>query len=255
LFYHKKKYKWFIDIYAITFYNNQMLKGFAGFALKFIFCIIAALLQVGLPVLFLGITPNPLIYLDTVFIITITLLWGFKWGLISAAVSSILVPTLSIGLLGGIWQQYLFIPCFFATAFVTYLFMHLFPAELNLAGASSYLPSNQSRRKSSSFDRLMSAMIALILLAFALCVIISILGGCISTLIILWDNSMAASGNITPEATVPQLVPNMPLLAREILSRIPINIIDRLVSVFLGYGTARSIAVLISLTRKKFSHE
>jgi hypothetical protein len=94
----------------------------------------------------------------------------------------------------------------------------------------------------------MSAMIALILLAFVLCVVISILGGCISTIIIFLDNSAAAAGTITLGATVPELVPNMSLIAREILSRIPINIIDRLISVFVGYGVAR----LIGFVSQKF---
>jgi hypothetical protein len=223
-----------------------MREGFAGFALKFFFCVVAALLNSIIPTIFMGITPNPLVYLDTVLIITITFMWGLKWGIISAAVSSVLTPAVSILFFGGIWQQYLFIPCFFATAFVTYLFMRLFPAELNLADAS-IRTSNQTRRRNNAFDKVMATMIALIIMAFALCIVISILGGCISTLIIFLDNSMAASGNITPEATVPLLVPGMPLLVREILSRIPINIIDRLISAFVGYGAARSITALIGL--------
>jgi hypothetical protein len=42
----------------------------------------------------------------------------------------------------------------------------------------------------------------------------------------------------------------MPMLVREMLSRIPINIIDRLISAFVGYGAARGILALIRLKNK-----
>jgi hypothetical protein len=56
------------------------------------------------------------------------------------------------------------------------------------------------------------------------------------------------------EDLVPELVHSIPLLWREIFIRIPINIIDRMVSVFIAYVTALGIAALFSMANKLRSH-
>jgi hypothetical protein len=205
---------------------------------KLLFCVLAAFLHIWIPDALRGFVQF-ILYLDTIFIITITLMWGLQWGFISALVSSIVLDVIK----PLFWQEILFFPCFFATAFVTFRFMPLFPAK------------SSSPRRSTNFDRLFSTMIVLILLSFALCIVISILGGCISTFIISITPSLGDSAFFTPNVTLPQLTTGLHLLFREILIRIPVNIIDRLVSVFVGYGAAWGITSLIDYCKVKMRKE
>jgi hypothetical protein len=82
----------------------------------------------------------------------------------------------------------------------------------------------------------MDRVIALLILSFALCIAMSVLGGLSAALI-----KFRASADIDgPEFffNLALLRRNLPLVFVEILSRIPINVIDRLVSVFCAYGIA-----------------
>jgi hypothetical protein len=117
--------------------------------------------------------------------------------------------------------------------------MRFIPNELNLASASSVSSSNLY--KSSRFNAMMFTMRALILLSFALAVVISILGGIISAIINLISRPEVVEVIAVHSAPLtPSMFPErMYSVFKEILVRIPINIIDRLISVFAGYGIAR----------------
>jgi hypothetical protein len=190
------------------------------------------------------------LYLDTIFIIAITLLWGLKWGLITAGLSAVLAPVL----IGWGLPEYLYALCFIATAFTTYWFMCLFPAELWLSpelylSSRSLSPSQVRCRelflKTTTLEKALSITIVLIILAFALCIVISILSGSIAAIILSFSPFREAAGITAADDMVPLLAADTPLLFREILIRVPINIIDRLASVFIGYGAAKGIAALI----------
>jgi hypothetical protein len=96
-------------------------------------------------------------------------------------------------------------------------------------------------------------MIVLILLSFALCIAMSVLGGIIATFIQARASSQAAETAKTFSSAIlrPIMFPqgSLPLALAEILSRIPINIIDRLITAFAGYGIAVALNALLRRMR------
>jgi len=94
-----------------------------------------------------------------------------------------------------------------------------------------------------SFNSFIGVAAKLLVLAVLDCIVVSISGGIID--FIITRNS--APRPIFPEDTfkLGLLRNNVPVLATAILSRIPINIVDRFIAIFGGYG----ISVLY---RKRF---
>jgi hypothetical protein len=202
-------------------------------------CLAGALLNNAFPVL---AKPSyfPL-FLDTVFTVTLTLTGGLFWGTLTGALTNVIYNT---RFFWG-WEGYLFALCNIATAVVTWLFMRLFPRDLGwltLSGQGlSKSPGNNASRpaftstfKSRRFEVVADRVIVLFLLAFGLCVAMSIFGGLISGLIQTFNPVYAkepfVSGAISDW--------NLPLILTEIISRFPQNIIDRLITAFAGYGFA-----------------
>jgi len=214
----------------------------------FIFCIVGAFLNVGFHLLTTGENLLPL-YNDTVFTITVTLLGGPVWGSVTGALSNIIGHTNNFW---G-WEGYLFALCNIAVAIITWLFMRLFPKELNLTLSGTGRGGQEAVKfltpaKSRQLDRIMNCIFVLTFLSFALCFAISILGGTISFFIGLIRTFSEAGLSDNP-ASIPIMVHhNFPLLFKEILSRIPINIIDRIIAAFGGYGIAFVIAFLFRKT-------
>jgi hypothetical protein len=182
------------------------------------------------------------LFLDTVGTIAVTLIAGPVLGSIAGSLTTFIGDTINY----SNWDPwgpdgYLFALCHIATALVTWLFMRLFPKELSLAGNPKQL-SNSGR-----LNAVMNRMVILILLSFALCIVISILGGLISYFIGVIRSSSGEAAN--PAAVqsifyVEMFHAETPPVLREILSRIPINIIDRLISAFAGFGIAWCLARL-----------
>jgi hypothetical protein len=127
--------------------------------------------------------------------------------------------------------------CNAATALVTFLFIRLFPGELRFgAGKRVKTGEFEAVKDHSRPGPLMNTLVVLLLLSFVMCVVISILGGLTAVLIqFIWGNS-----NPGPELffKLALLRKTLPPVIVEILARIPLNIIDRLLSVFGGYGIA-----------------
>ena len=206
----------------------------------FLLCLAGALLNISLNKLSL-IAGLPL-YLDTVLTITITLLGGLFWGALCGTFTNLIGH--SIWFWG--WEGYLFILCNIATAFVTWLFICIFPRELSLA--FRYSPSAAKTAqpvsavfKSQRLGTLIDRMVVLILLAFSLCLAMSLLGGLLASLIHMIISSSADGLSVNPASESLSLImfpQNLPVILVEILSRIPINIVDRLISAFGGYGIA-----------------
>jgi len=191
-----------------------------------LFCIAGAFLNISFnKILTISGIGLPL-YLDTVLTITVTLFGGLFWGCLTGALTNIIGH--SIDFWG--WQGYLFALCNIATAFITWLFMRLFPQELKIT----------QRQKTTAY-KTMNLVVVLILLSFALCLAMSILGGLISALIQIITNSPADEMKL--KALLGEsMFSKLPVVLSEIISRIPINIIDRLLSVFLGFGVAFGIS-------------
>ena len=96
---------------------------------------------------------------------------------------------------------------------------------------------------------IMEKMIALIILSFVLSIAISILGGLIAAFIIYTDSVLLEERFVTGIFASTMFPHGFPLILTEILSRIPVNIVDRLISAFAGYGIA---LVSIKLALKRF---
>ena len=204
-----------------------------------LFCIAGALLNIALNMLFAGAVGLPL-YMDTVLTISVTLAGGLFWGVICGALTNLIGHTI---LFWG-WEGYLFILCNVATAIITAGFVRLFPRELSLAprAAAADTP-RRSRRLSVVIDR----MVVIIILSFCLCIAMSVLGGLIAALVQMLVHPAAGGEILNPaSATLSPVIfrYNIPLILTEILSRIPVNIIDRLVSAFGGYGIAAGLKAL-----------
>jgi hypothetical protein len=71
----------------------------------------------------------------------------------------------------------------------------------------------------------------------------SVLGGLISAFIQIWVNPSSIE---VPLVTAAMSDQKLPLILTEIISRFPINIIDRLITAFAGYG----FAVLIKICKQ-----
>jgi len=179
------------------------------------------------------------LFLDTILTITVTLICGLPWGMLCGALTNVIYHSI----FGYGWEAYLFTLCNIATAVVTWLFMRFFTREL----AVYKLDDTQQKSplfsaKSNFLSALMDRIIILILFSFALCLTMSILGGLIATFIIIINSSYTEVKGITGVLSATMFDHNVPLVIKEIISRIPINIIDRLISVFAGFGIAKLIA-------------
>jgi uncharacterized membrane protein len=175
------------------------------------------------------------LYLDTVFTMTVAFLGGPWWGALTGFCTNMMLHSIWYG--GPLY--YLFILCNIAVALVTALFVRLFPAELDVS-ASAAVPAPKSQRIVTLLDR----CIVLILLSFSLCIAISLLGGLTGTLI---KTIIPDPNSGTELRFLPTLIrKNLPLVLVETLSRIPVNVIDRPVSAFCAYITARLLRRVVN---------
>ena len=169
------------------------------------------------------------IFMDTIFTVSVTLMYGPLWGAVTGALTNLTGHTLKFW---G-WEGYIFALCNIATALITYFFMRLFPRDLDPRYDHAALP--QSRRYASLLERI----VVLMLLSFALCVGMSILGGLIASIIRSINITYTGEPGLSPNANFRMFPQSFPVIFEEILVRIPMNIIDRLIAAFCGYGIAR----------------
>jgi len=167
------------------------------------------------------------LYLDTVFTVSVTLIGGLFWGILCGTITNIFIHTYIF----WEWEGYLFTICNIATALITWLFMRLFPRELALPYQPNML--HKSRR----LEGIMSRMVVLILLSFALCIAMSILGGLITVFISYIGYARDTTHINAPLGSI-LFSEDAPIVIVEILARIPVNIVDRLITALLGYGAA-----------------
>jgi len=185
------------------------------------------------------------LYMDTIWTITITFLAGPVWGCVTGVLTNLIGHTYSF------WgyEGYLFALCNIVTALITWGFCRVFPDKLTYRHPASN-PVSFTPAKSRHFDEIMSKVFALTILSFTLCFAMSILGGLITFFIEISRSSIENKPFINPASAPTMFYSDMPFLIREILSRIPINIIDRLISTFAGFGIGYIISKIIYVSFK-----
>jgi hypothetical protein len=176
-------------------------------------CLLSAAANVVLSILAEKVLQLPL-FLDTLFTVAIT----FAAGLIPG----IVVAVLSIAITSSLYYEtpaiYFFVLCSIAEAVMVLLCR---------------------RRLGNKREPLISTLSSLLLLYLAACVVISILGGIVDY--VIFTVYSQARITFSPEDTfkLGLLRNNIPLLWADILARIPINLVDRFVIIFGGYGVSR----------------
>ncbi|MDR0669057.1 MAG: hypothetical protein LBF95_03150 [Treponema sp.] len=182
------------------------------------------------------------LFLDTAMTMTVTFYGGVFWGVLTGALTNLIQQ--SVFFYG--WPYYLYALCNMAVALVTALFIRWFPQELCVGGTEKTLPKSQrqSQRQSLWFQDLMGRAIVLVLLSFALCLAISVLGGLCAVIIYRFNSPSLVPDSVSPEQNFrfALMRRNLSSVLVEIGSRIPVNLLDRLFSSFAGYGLAALLA-------------
>jgi hypothetical protein len=183
-----------------------------------ILCLIATAANFGLSrisgLLGLGL------YLDTVFTVTAAFAGSLGAGLITAALS-----TIAYGLTYTYWGFWLFGLCSAAAALLTHGVHRFF--------LSRYVSSPKGEEPP-PLDRI----IMLVVLSLVMCVLMSLMGALISVFIQLVLRRPIHDVSAETWLKVGLLKQGLHLAAAELLARIPVNIVDRFISVFGGYGAA-----------------
>ncbi len=173
------------------------------------------------------------LYLDTVLTISVTFSGGPAAGLLTAVISQ---AAYGIGFY-PFWGYYLFVICGAASALVTAFFMRRFPRE---CGALRLFPGTSAPARETPLQvtgsSFLSVAIMLSMLALFMCILMSVLGGLIAVFIDQVLQSPISDAHPETYFKVGLLRQGLSLPAMEILARLPVNIVDRFVSVFGAYG-------------------
>jgi hypothetical protein len=191
-------------------------------------CVCSACLNVLSMLVFRLMLGTPL-YLDTVF----TAMAAFYGGLWPGVLTGLLTNAIYTTIWFDGWGGYLFGICNAIVAALTVLFVRLCPDELDLGREDPSL-ARRSRRLSGVLYR----FTALFLLAFALTAALSVSGGFIAFCIKALTPGPAEIPGPEEFYAPPLSGMGLPALLVEITSRIPVNVLDRLLTVFCGYALA-----------------
>jgi hypothetical protein len=180
------------------------------------------------------------LFFDTVFTCAVAFAAGTLPGIFTAILTSVLNGAFRYP---G-WWNHLFTLCTFA--------------EVLLIGGFRFLLSRRENPgPADEQPAFISTASALLLLYISMCMVVSLLGGLI-------DFAITIGLEIADYAVYPHtffklgLMRNrLPLLAADILSRIPVNIVDRFITAFGGYGMGlllrRVLGFQLSIQHKKAS--
>jgi hypothetical protein len=219
-----------------------------------VWALTGALLNLGAMFLFQDALRLPL-FMDTMFTAAFTFFGGLPCGISTAIISHLVMnPLLATDL-----PNYLYTLCSIAVALITALFMRLFPAEcsVGLGRRSGADPAGMARFRRRAGpprrdDKVFDRIAVLFVLSLVMCAGISLLGGLISTII---ETFFTPRNTYDAEVFIFRRMlarKGLPLLVVEVLCRIPVNILDRLISVFGGYGFALTLTALTTrIGRKK----
>jgi energy-coupling factor transport system substrate-specific component len=190
-----------------------------------ILCAVSAVCNAALSHFVINMARFPL-YQDTVFTIAMCFSAGLFAGFLTGAFSCFCISFVYIYVLGLSLPKvgYLFYIC----VIVEVLLVCFFHSKMKKREAVFFQkPSLQS------FVYIAPLLLGLVALD---CVAMSITGGIIDFTLV----TLQVPRSISPEDTfkLGLLQNNVPLLATAILSRIPINIVDRFIAIFCGYGVS-----------------
>jgi len=190
-------------------------------------CLVSGLLNTLLSHFITGVCGLPL-YLDTLFTAAVY----FSAGLFPALITAILLPIftafeciLFMNLnIKTVWGAYPFVLCVIFEVLLIFFFRN----KLRSLDAAF--------RKNPTLYAFINLVPLLMLIVVLDCIVVSVTGGIIDYILTLYS---------APKAFYPEdsfklglLRNNAPLLASSILSRIPINIVDRFFVIFGGYGVS-----------------
>jgi hypothetical protein len=196
-----------------------------GIWLLFLLCPLAALGNAGLSLL-VQYRLHLSLFLDTLFNVAITFSAGFLPGVATAILTFVIC---------AIRQEppetHFFVICSIAEIFLIWMLRRRFLKAWTPARASAAAPGLVPY----SF---ISAAASLLILALVDCLVISILGGAVDTAIFLLFSP--PRNQFSPEGVfrLGLLRNGIPILWANILSRFPINLVDRFIVIFGGYGVS-----------------
>ena len=191
-----------------------------------VLCIIAAVLNHTIHPLLVPVLKLPL-FVDTVFTAAVT----FYAGLIPGLAAAVLTWIIGFMIKDGIVTP--FIICSIAEVLIIFL---LKPSDVNTR------IQNEARKRAV----FVSALGRLMLLYITVCIVISILGGLIDYIF------FTVLSNTKPDFSAEDAFKEwlfhntLPVIAMNILSRLPVNIVDRFIVIFGGYFISRAVIKLLN---------
>lgn len=165
------------------------------------------------------------LFLDTVGTVTLTFFCGWIPGLVCA-----FATTLLDSITGGYFLQLptLYVICSFFAVFISYKF----------------------KRNIFNTDMIIVRICYLFILAMIMCVVISILGGIIDSICITYSN-YKSTYPVASDFFKPNFIKlGLSQLGTNIVSRFPINIVDRLLTCFISYGLSLLFSLLVKQDNK-----
>ena len=190
-----------------------------------VLCVISAIGNAAFRYFINGMANIPL-YVDTVFTVAMCFFAGLVPGLLTAVLSSVLFSLVYVFLQGfpvqSVWMINVFIICVILEVLTVCLYRR------------KMKPSETAFLKNPSIDSFTSILIHLLVLAVIACITVSIAGGVIDS--VFNHFNIIRSPGPNESFKIGLLRNNANYLAAAILSRIPINIVDRFIVVFGGFG-------------------
>jgi hypothetical protein len=172
------------------------------------------------------------LFLDTVFNAAITFAAGLIPGLVTALLSYVALNSWAIG----------FYPFILCSIVEVLLVWHLMPVnQVKKHAEQAALPATKAFSYISVFARL-------IVLYIVCSLTISVLGGVIDYFHYTVLSNSKLSFSAEDAFKIGLLRSGIPVLAIDILSRIPVNIVDRFIVIFGGYFISR---LIVKLTKSK----
>ena len=196
-----------------------------------VICVAAALMNIVLSNFFKDLLGLPL-YLDTVFSAAVAFAAGLIPG-IAVAILNWLIASIYYN------DFHLYVLCVIAEVALICALKPAAPADHSVSGKTDFSPRE---RIFASY----TGLAAKLLLLYILCAItISVLGGVINYMSDVYLGIHLQFYSVEDTFKLGLIMGNLPVLAVNILSRIPINIVDRFIVIFGGYIISRGLVKLI----------